>query len=89
MLSVYDGGMVSAGDAFRHYTETLDRSSAGVMAVTAAECRQEQLSVVPDPTPFPEHVVIDFGSCSNSEIKTKARRLTIVAEKRGWQYGGP
>ena len=48
-----------------------------------------QLPVTPDPTPFPEHVVIDFGSCSNSEIRTKAKRLTNAAEDRGWKYRNP
>lgn len=86
---MYDGDMVSAEGAYRHFTETLGRSSAGVMAVTAGECRQGQLPVTADPVPFPEHVIIDFRSCSNSEIRVKAKRLTRAAENRGWQYGGP
>ncbi len=39
-----------------------------------------------NPAPFPEHVVIDFDACSNSQIRTKAKRLTQAAEARGWQY---
>ena len=88
-LSVYDGDKVSPEESFRHFTEKLSLSSAGVMAVTMAECRQEELPVIPDPARFPEHVVIDFSSCSNSEIKTKAKLLTKAAENRGWQYQDP
>lgn len=88
-LSVYDGDKVSPEGSFRHFTEKLSLSSAGVMAVTMAECRQEELPVIPDPAPFPEHVVIDFISCSNSEIRTKAKLLTKAAENRGWQYQDP
>lgn len=86
MLSVYDGDKVSPEGSFRHYTEKLSLSSAGVMAITVAECRQEELPVIPDPAPFPEHVIVDFSSCSNSEIRTKAKLLTKAAENRGWQY---
>lgn len=89
MLSVYDGDRVSAEGSFRHYTETLRLPSVGVVAVTVGECRQERLPVTPDPTPFPEHVVIDFRSCSNTEIRDKSKYLADVAKRRGWQYGGP
>lgn len=89
MLSVYDGDKVSPEGSFRHYTEELRLLSAGVMAVAVAECRQEELPVISDPAPFPEHVIIDFSSCSNSEIKTKAKLLTKAAESRGWQYQAP
>ena len=88
-LSVYDGDRVSPEVSYRHFTENLGLVSDGVVAVTVGECLREQLRVAPDPTPFPEHVVIDFRSYSNAESRVKARHLTIVAEKRGWQYGGP
>ena len=85
-LSVYDGDQISAEDAWGHYVKELRLSSSGVVAVTVAECGEQDLPVEPDPNPFPEHVVIKFDDCSNSQIKTKAKKLTRAAEARGWQY---
>ncbi len=85
-LSVYDGDQISAKDAWSHYTKKLGSRSIGVLAVTVAECEELDLSVVPDPNPFPEHVVIQFDGFSNSQIGKKAKRLTRTAESRGWQY---
>ena len=85
-LSVYDGDQISAKDAWSHYVKKLGLSSVGVVAVTVAECEEQDLPVVPDPNPFPEHVVIKFDDHKNSQIKTKAKLLTQAAEARGWQY---
>jgi hypothetical protein len=85
-LSVYDGDQVTAEDSWRHYTEQLKYSSVGVMAVTVGDCRSLNLPVEPDPEPFPEHVVIRFDDCSNSQIETKAKHLKKSAEERGWLY---
>ena len=85
-LSVYDGDQISAEEAWSHYVKELELSSVGVVAVTVAECEEQDLPVTPDIAPFPEHVVIQFDGCSNSQIKTKAKRLTQAAEGRGWQY---
>ena len=85
-LSVYDGDQISAEDAWSHYVKELRLSSDGVVAVTVSECDKQDLPVTPDPAPFPEHVVIEFDGCSNSQIRTKAKLLTRIAETRGWQY---
>ena len=85
-LSVYDGDRMTAEQAFRHYTQELRLTSIGVLALTVAECWQQELPVTCDPEPFPEHVVIDFRDCSNADIKTKAQYLTRAAVLRGWQY---
>ena len=85
-LSVYDGDQISAEDAWSHYVKKLRLSSGGVVAVTVAECEEQDLPVAPDPVPFPEHVVIKFDDHTNSQIKTKAKLLTQAAETRGWQY---
>lgn len=55
------------------------------MTVSVAEC-QQSLRVTRDPEPFPERVMTDFGLCSNAEIQTKAKRLTVPASGRGWQH---
>ena len=58
----------------------------GVLAVTVAECRTLELSVIPDPDAFPEHVLIDFSAWGTSQIHKKAKRLRIAAVKRGWLF---
>ncbi len=85
-LSVYDGDMMSAEEAWTHYTEHLNFVSIGVLAVACRECTALELPVQPDPKPFPAHVLIDFSDCSNSQIERKSKRLTVAATERGWQY---
>lgn len=85
-LSVYDGDRITAEAAWNHYTSELGHASAGVLAVSVAECAQQQLRVVPDSVPFPEHVVIDFTGFAKNQIEKKAKHLRAAAESRGWQY---
>lgn len=86
-LSVYDGDQIGAAAAWRHYTLTLMLTSAGVVAVTLNECRQQQLTVVPDPLPdFAEHTLIDFSSRSANQARHVARQLARAANARGWQF---
>ena len=84
-LSVYDGDRITAQDAYLHYTRQFP--SSGVVAVSVAECQQQDLPVAPDPKPqFSEHAIIDFNACSKSEIKRKSKILQCAAENRGWKY---
>ena len=85
-LSVYDGDQISAEDAWNHYSISLGHASMGVLAVTVTECTRQQLSVVPDPKTFPEHVLIDFSEFAENQIKKKAKHLRAAAASRGWQY---
>ena len=52
-LSVYDGNLISAENAWKHYTNDLQLRSIGVMSVSVAECRTLELPVVPDAETFP------------------------------------
>lgn len=85
-LSVYDGDMIAAEDAWTHYTEGLGFTSIGVLAVSCGDCTAQELPVEPDPEPHPAHAVINFSAYSDSQIKLKAKRLINAAWKRGWQY---
>ena len=85
-LSVYDGDMMTAEDAWVHYTEELEFVSIGVLAVACHECATLELPVASDPKPFPAHALIDFSGCSNSQVEKKSKRLTVAATDRGWQY---
>ena len=87
-LSVYDGDMILPTDAYDHYTKELKQSSAGIVAVTFGECASENLSILEDRAPFPEHVSIDFSEIrSNNKIDKIALKLKNYANKRGWLYG--
>lgn len=85
-LSVYDGDQVGPMDSWRHFTGDLGFGSVGVVSVTVAECEEQELPAEPNPEPFPEHVVINFDSCTSSEIKKKSKHLKKAAEIRGWMY---
>lgn len=85
-LSVYDGDQIDAEAAWRHYVYTLNRESIGVMTVTVGECEILELTVVPDPDDFPEHVCISFQGLTNRQIGKKAKILSSNARSRDWQF---
>ncbi len=87
-LSVYDGDQISAGDAYDHYTTSLEFASCGVMGLLCAECETLALPVQPDPEPFLEHAVIDFSEYSKKQTEKKAKQLKARAMARGWLRGG-
>lgn len=86
-LSVYDGDRVTPEGAWNHYTSVLNYQSSGVVAISVAECENEQLVVVPDPqNAFVEHVLIDFTQLSASRIRRVAGRLARYANTREWMF---
>ncbi len=85
-LSVYNGTLITAKASWHHYTETLSLESAGVMALSHAECVSEQLKVIEDPIPFPEHCSIDFSGLKKSEIDKKSKKLAAFAKARDWLF---
>lgn len=87
LLSVDDGNLVTAEDAYKCYTECLGLESAGVLALTVAECDEHCLPVTPDALPCqPSHVVIDFTKLSGNQVRKVAKYLKYYANERGWQY---
>ena len=84
-LSVYDGDLISPMDAYAHY-QVRGLASAGVMAVTVAECVNQELPVHSAPEAFPEHAEIDFTSLGSSQIERKGKMLRDFAEARGWLH---
>lgn len=85
-LSVYDGDQIAAEAAWTHYTNTLGYASVGVLSVTVGECERPGLTVVADPEPFPEHVLINFDEFAENHIRQIAKDLRMAAASRGWQY---
>ena len=85
-LSVYNGALITAKASWHHYTETLSFESAGVMALSHAECVGERLKVIEDRVPFPEHCSIDFSGLKKSEIDRKSKKLAAFAKGRDWLF---
>ena len=84
-LSVDNGDTVSAVDAFRHFTGQ-GKQSAGVLAVTKAECGERP--VRPDPVDdWPHHILVGFQAMSHKERRDAAKALLMAAMDRGWLYG--
>ena len=89
LLSVYDGDLVSAAEAWSHYTETLKLASFGTLGFTVEECNRESLTARPDPVENnPHHAVIDFLGLTEKEVTTKSKELKKKAVARGWLYVG-
>ncbi len=87
-LSVYDGDQITPDASWEHYTQVLNRSSIGVVAVTALECSSEGVQAYVDGVDYPEHAVIDFTSiASNSKVRYASKQLALKAKARGWLHG--
>ena len=85
-LPVYNGSLIGPEESWLHYTEQLRFASAGVLAITCGECVAEQLSIIEDGAPFPEHCLIDFSGLETSEAVKKSKKLSALARSRGWLY---
>jgi hypothetical protein len=85
-LSAYDGDQITAEASWMHYTGVLQYTSAGVLAVTVAECGGLDLPAAPDPKPFKEHCTIDFSAHSSSAAGRTGKALLRLALNRGWQF---
>ena len=86
-LSAYDGDRITPAASWQHFTGVLGYNSAGVVAVTVAECHMQGLSVNPDPLPeHPTHTTIDFDGLSRNRRERIADRLKRDANARGWQF---
>lgn len=60
-LSVYNGAITTAEQAYDHYTNVLSLQSKCVYGVTVTEIASIELSASPDPLPdFDSHAVIRF-----------------------------
>lgn len=88
-LSTYDGDMIQPEPAWKHYTSK-NLASAGVLAVTVSEFKQEDLPAQFDGTDdFPCHVSVDYNGVPEKQIEKKSKRLRDVAHARGWKFIGP
>lgn len=86
LLSVDDGNKVKPRASWERFTSAPDCRSAGVMAVTFAECSTQELPVIEEGTPYPEHCLIDFSNLTKSLVEKKAKVLVRHAIQRDWLF---
>jgi hypothetical protein len=86
LMSAYDGDLITAEASWTHYTTIAKKKSIGATALTVDECAAESLPARPDPTPFPEHAVVDFTGVEEKHWRTKSKKLQARALARGWRY---
>lgn len=95
-LSVDDASLVSAKDAWTHFTEKLGLQSQGTWAVSFGEVGEAgDLVMTASPTVVPEdpsknnpaHCHVDFSKVSSKgQKKRKAQHMAIKATARGCLY---
>ena len=85
-ISAYDGNLISAEDAYLHFTQVLGLRSVGVIAVDVDLCTENGIEILYDGLGFPEHISLRFPDLSRKQIGTIARRLKDVSLSRGWAY---
>jgi hypothetical protein len=88
LLSVENGSRIQPGAAWERFTSSPDCRSAGVMAITFSECSEQELPVIEDGKPFPEHCSIDFSNLTVSLVDRKAKILVRCAVQRDWLFRG-
>ncbi|MFA7523652.1 MAG: hypothetical protein WCY71_12070 [Halothiobacillaceae bacterium] len=86
LLSVDDGDRVGAEASWQRFITNPACKSAGVQALSQAECTVQELSVIEDGTPHPEHCSVDFTAFDKKAIEKKSKLLRAQAETRGWLF---
>jgi hypothetical protein len=89
-LSVARGSMTTARGAHELFVEGLGHRSAGTWGITVGECREQTLSVFPDPLTAPPekvadpaHAVVDFSTHTKGQADARGARLARKAVDRG------
>ncbi|WP_447829512.1 hypothetical protein [Aeromonas salmonicida] len=83
-LSVDNGDAVTPRDSWQRFTTILGCQSIGVMAVSHSQCVEQELPVIEDGHPYPEHCSINFSDFEKKGIEKKAKLLRAKAVERGW-----
>ena len=85
-LSVDNGDRIQAQAAWERFTSNPLCTSIGVAAVSLMECQEQNLPVVEDGDPYPEHCSINFSALEKKEIERKAKILSRKAQERDWLF---
>ena len=86
LLSVDNGDRVTAEAAWQRFIANPACKSVGVQALSLAECTAEELPVIEDGNPHPEHCSVDFTAFDKKAIEKKSKLLRAQAETRGWLF---
>ncbi|UUI61671.1 hypothetical protein [Aeromonas salmonicida] len=86
LLSVDNNDSVTPHESWRRFTANLVCKSIGVLAVSYSQCVEQELPVIEDGTPYPEHCSIKFSDFEKRDIEKKAKLLRAKAEERGWLF---
>lgn len=90
LLSVDDGDLIGAADAYGHYTGVLGLRSNGVWSVSKREADGESVPAISTPEPNrPSHASLDFRGKSDRECRRTAKRLKALALTRGCLFAPP
>ncbi len=86
LLSVDDGDRVSADASWQCFIANPACKSVGVQALSQGECAAQELTVIEDGKPHPEHCSVDFTAFDKKAIEKKSKLLRAQAETRGWLF---
>lgn len=86
LLSVDDGDRVNAEACWQRFIASPACNSIGVQAVSLAECTTQELPVIEDGAPHPEHCSVDFTAFDKKVIEKKSKLLRAQAETRSWLF---
>ena len=85
-LSVYDGGMITAEGSYFHFTEKLNRRSAGVASVSVSQFKSEGTGIIEDRVPYDAHISVNCNMFGTNAKEKISMRLAMIANSRGWDY---
>lgn len=86
LLSVDDADRVTAEASWQRFIANPACKSTGVQAVSLAECTAQELPVIEDGEPHPEHCSIDYTAFDKKAIEKKSKLLRAQAETRDWLF---
>lgn len=85
-LSVDNGDNVCPEQSWRRFTSNPACRSSGVLAIIRMECTEQELPVIEDGHPHPEHCSIDYSAFDKRAIEKRSKLLRSRAADRGWLY---
>ena len=89
-LSVYDGDLISAENAYKHYSAVVGHLSCGVWGVLESEVLAVGLTAKADPlVNFASHALIDFDALDDKACRKLAKLLKAHAVSRGCLHRAP
>ncbi len=86
LLAVDDGDRVTAEASWQRFITRPACKSVGVQALSLAECTAQELTMIEDGNPHPEHCSVDFTAFDKKTIEKKSKLLRAQAETRGWLF---